>query len=91
MGHSIEKKCGNCKFFNTTTDDGSCLDVLYIGAGPEYKPCGLLTTNSKEIDNNLPRALPTDASGYFAALRVKEDFGCVEFISKTVGIKVTNN
>lgn len=75
-------RCGDCKYFNVVDpeygnrDETACL--FYIDDVSDYKPCGLITCNNQE-----PKlALPTDGSGYFAALRVKADFGCVEFKAK---------
>jgi len=64
-------KCKNCKFFASSEYLGSgfhlCERIKHIARGD---PCSDL-------------ASVEDGSDYFAALRVKEDFGCVYFEEKS--------
>ncbi len=73
--------CGNCRYFG----DEVILDEweeMPIRTG--YHQCERIKHcehfyNSQERDFS---ALVVDGSGYFAALRVTEDFGCIAFEKK---------
>lgn len=65
-------RCKDCKYFG--------VEICESG----FHTCEIIKHGFDEGDMNYgsKKAHVVDGSGYFAALRIKEDFGCVEFINK---------
>ena len=78
-------RCGDCKFLGKEIliDDWEN-DKYEIPTG--YYKCEFVKMNSSSMDGGIPEEKPIcfveDASGYYAALKVREDFGCVAFEQK---------
>ena len=77
-------KCGTCRFFGSEERDYSEWDSERDepNQSPMYRVCGLLEHLNKApgtIHKEWPKAGVTDGSGYYAALVVREEFGCVEW------------
>ena len=84
---TTEKICGNCHFFGRTRKG---IDDQYIAYFDEHdglslrdlRICGYVEHFCiHRSDDKLPPNIPvvTDSSGYYAALRVPSDFGCVKW------------
>jgi hypothetical protein len=72
--------CGTCKHFgDPVTDDDP---VNYVPTG--YHICRLITEHEhmSERTATSPPALVVDASGYYAALCITEEFGCNQWAEK---------
>ena len=72
--------CGTCKYFGeeVTTEDFE--NFTTIGSG--YHKCDSIK-HDKEYDYNPGKgAMVEDGSGYYAALKVESDFGCVKWVKK---------
>lgn len=81
-------KCGDCKFFGDEivledVDDDTGKDIT-IKSG--YHKCTFIecigTDSSIFYVKPKSKSVLVDGSAYMAAIRVREDFGCVEFIAK---------
>lgn len=76
--------CGTCKYFGPElTGMDEDLDEQPSG----FHACELIKHGNKgymefATPPQLGRAYVADGSGYFAALRVRSDFGCVEWEAK---------
>jgi hypothetical protein len=80
MTNTEPKTCGTCKYLGDLVPDE---DEHRIPTG--YHVCQLIKRPSN--DYNEPRgesALVIDASGYFAALCVKDEFGCNQWEGRTL-------
>jgi len=74
--------CGTCKYFGDNDEriDEICKDNRIACVRPssaEFKPCLRYFA-----DAATARAQPMDYSGYFAAICVKDDYGCVDWEAK---------
>lgn len=75
--------CGNCKFLGEEIevwDEVDCKDKL-----TGFHNCQRVCHGNKDRYGDVTHkdsAIVVDGSGYFAALRVKEDFGCIYFEEK---------
>ena len=63
-------KCGNCKFWEK-----------YAETQNPYGTCAKIK-HSDSYRKNVGLAKVVDGSGYYAALKTCEDFGCVLFVEK---------
>lgn len=63
--------CGQCKYFGKSAH-----------ISDEFHECSWLESKDGEV-NDKARAVPVDGSGYYAALRVRSDFGCVDWVEKS--------
>lgn len=70
--------CGTCKHFGDPIEDAS--DSHYIPTG--YHVCRLIKQGERgeQVDD---AALVVDASGYYAALCIKEEFGCNQWAERS--------
>lgn len=80
-----EKVCGNCMYFGRSRKgvgggDITDKDTSRSDTADKYRICGAI----EHLPYNKPESLlqpsspyVTDESGYYAALRVPADFGCV--------------
>lgn len=71
------KTCGTCKYKGgaiTKMDDDTFKDV-----DTGYFVCDLIKHGTKEEHNPGQQAMVIDGSGYYAALCVEDDFGCVKW------------
>jgi len=75
--------CKNCKYF------GDQIHAYYGKESPTgFHKCEAIShgfMDGAELLDNNDKATVVDGSGYFAAIRVKEDFGCVLFEEKQTG------
>lgn len=83
-------RCGDCKFWGRKGEDGkfrSCTGVIHDESSIHDEEVGdWMDEEYKEsvIRINALPAVVVDGSGYFAALKTKEDFGCVLFERREV-------
>ena len=67
--------CGTCKYF------GEELEIMK--SGKKYKTgfhkCDLINMYEDTIYKDKEKAFVKDGSGYYAALVVSEDFGCINW------------
>lgn len=90
---SNANRCGTCRHWGTPRDNGTetwglrpCVAVI-----PKYDVAVLKDENGNDLwdENyepvpvNTPKAMVVDGSGYFAALKTAEDFGCVLWEAKS--------
>ena len=80
--------CGDCRHFEVYEIE-EFERREYPGAEMGWGTCSFLRDSEsyyeRHGEENPPqsdRAYPQDASGYHAWLRVRSDFGCVEFAAK---------
>lgn len=80
---TTQNRCGNCAFWGRHPTDPGSTDYP-----KEFRQCtAIIHGNGHNIpfDDNFQRiltphkAVAVDGSGYFAALRTKEDFACILF------------
>lgn len=73
----MTKCCGSCRHWRAF---GSMEKDLY--EVPTFGTCAAVQQHDSysHEDTTSWKACVTDGSGYFAALRTKEDFGCVLFL-----------
>jgi len=75
--------CKNCKFLGEEIDKWDCDEGKTVMTG--FHQCKRIDHDANWDSNNTVHpdsAVVVDGSGYFAALRVKEDFGCIYFEEK---------
>lgn len=71
--------CGSCKYFGKRIerDDGEEVTAEEIYVPEIYHVCELVEHfEAYQLPKPAPIAIVVDGSGYFAALCVKEEFGC---------------
>lgn len=74
-------KCGSCKYFGKEmTRDDFEVDEYDIPSG--FHKCERIKHDKNHTLSLKEKAVLIDGSGYFAAIRVKEDFGCQLWESK---------
>lgn len=85
--------CGNCKFWGKVGDQPqngfkTCQAVIHGRGGyvfeeqSEFDCCVIDESDSfikEQIELRQKKALAVDGSGYYAAIKTKDDFGCVLF------------
>lgn len=75
--------CGTCKHWGAGRNEHE-----YAGASvsrdDEFKPCGAIIQEDYYDEKKIAgkRAFVQDGSGYYAAIKVREDFGCVLWTAK---------
>lgn len=84
---SSSNHCGTCRFWTKTNRDESYyFNLRPCGAVKQREDIEMAKGDDgdevRDEDGNetpvvRPRAMAVDGSGYFAALRTAEDFGCV--------------
>lgn len=89
--------CGNCKFWGEPDDVNEFRQCQAIphdihcihNEDKDFENFSWLDEEGKEEYRKIKRnkAVVTDGSGYFAAIKTKEDFGCVLFEEKKNGEK----
>ena len=84
----MNKRCGNCKYLGLTHEivsrKVSKNSILHYHVGVEENEwCGVEEKFYPCLryfhDAASAKAVPVDGSGYFAAICVREDFGCVDW------------
>lgn len=81
-----EVKCGDCKFWgkpNNLEDTGDfreCQGILHDK--DKVTTASTFEDEDAKLLRSENKAVTVDGSGYFAALRTREDFGCVSFSKK---------
>ena len=77
-------RCGDCKYLGKEILIDDWENYMYqIPTG--YYKCDFAKMNSNDIGyipEEKPICFVEDVSGYYAALKVREDFGCVAFEQK---------
>ena len=72
-----EKLCGNCKFLGDRLTE---YDDDREEVSTQYFKCDLIAhVGRNHMSASTRKALVQDASGYYAALCVREEFGCVQW------------
>lgn len=76
------QKCGNCKWWGHQVRENPALDPE--NQTGELRQCGRIPNDDGNGYEPPPSdlAFTKDASGYFAALKTREAFGCVLFEQK---------
>lgn len=83
---SSQERCGNCRLWGTEDDNNGvyrqCAAALHDEYGLAGKPLDQWTSEQEHRRINDCPAVAVDGSGYWAALRTRDDFGCVLFEPK---------
>lgn len=80
----MEQKCGNCRFWGAEDDNTGTYRQCEAILCDEYGHAGTKVESwmqPKDLELhkkiNAQKAVAVDASGFWAALRTRDDFGCV--------------